>query len=894
MANWTAPIRIPRTKLLPPQLAEGTLHRAHLLQDLHQAVTTKRLMLLTAPAGAGKTTSMVALHAAHPELSFAWATLDEGDNEPNTFLQVLIAAIQTRVPEYGREVQHILDAAGKDSPDPLHLMGVMVNGMAMFMDAPFILVLDDLHRVEGQTIHRVLDYLLERMPPNVHVVLATRHDPPLRLAQLRARGQMAEFRLAALRFSIAEVTNLLNEVWTLGLSPADLQLVYERTEGWAAGLRLLTLSLPRLDSPRARASLIQHLSASHRFLFDYLIEEVLDQLEVAKRVFLLQTSILDELTPAVCNAVTQRRDAAVTLDALYRQNLFLVVRAAPDPFAEPTYTYHALFAQFLQKLLRQQPEMDLARLHMRAANAVSSPERRIHHLLAAEAWNEAAEAIIALGKTQCDREFVRPYIIEWMDRLPVTIRQRHYWLDLIKASYLRQRGHLSEAWQLCKATLPAAQASSDLPGELEALWILSFLVTEQPEPEWARRFSELVAERTDLLSPTRHTFYLMSRAFRALNQEGWPLAQQYFYDYIHAVRATEDPQVYYASAQQIAPVWLFADNGLPLIRQFDQNTLQLFGAEDGLLQAGPYARQGWIALLQGDLTTATELSQRASRIIRQVGSFAFIDLTADYVHLMVMVARSEFARLEAFVQEAESRLQKVETHRRNLNSYWLALWRAYWLQDRWEDAHLLIAKFVATLHEKEVAESPTIALLEGWQAHADKRPLLAEEKLVDAVRRHRRLRWIGTWGNAGVDLALFYLLENRPQEALVAWREAAAEMKKREMPGQPLFAGRKVIPVLELAVEADVYPEIARVSLSAFGVGTPPQKIPIPGTGETLTPREVEVLQLLMSGATNQQIADQLVITKRTAKAHLSNILQKLQVSSRTEAVARAHALSLL
>jgi DNA-binding CsgD family transcriptional regulator len=298
--------------------------------------------------------------------------------------------------------------------------------------------------------------------------------------------------------------------------------------------------------------------------------------------------------------------------------------------------------------------------------------------------------------------------------------------------------------------------------------------------------------------------------------------------------------------------------------------------------------------LQGNLAAAVELSQRAGHIIRQLGSFAFIDLVVDYVRLMVMVARSEFARLETFVQEAESRLQKVETQRTSLNRYWFALWRAYWLQDRWEDAQPVMSRFLASLDEIDRAKSPTIAMMEGWQAYANKQLLLAEEKLVETARRHRKLRWIGTWGNAGIDLAIFYLLENRPQEALAIWREAAAEMQKREMPGQPLFTGHKAIPLLKLAVKENVYPEIALISLDAFGESDAPRSIPLPGSSETLTPRETEVLQLLMTGATNQEIADQLVITKRTAKAHVSHILQKLQVASRTEAVARAHELSLL
>ncbi|MBX3000604.1 MAG: hypothetical protein KF893_18940 [Caldilineaceae bacterium] len=169
----------------------------------------------------------------------------------------------------------------------------------------------------------------------------------------------------------------------------------------------------------------------------------------------------------------------------------------------------------------------------------------------------------------------------------------------------------------------------------------------------------------------------------------------------------------------------------------------------------------------------------------------------------------------------------------------------------------------------------------------------AEEFLLAATRYHRERRWVGTWGHPGLDLALFYLLQERPQQALNAWRETAIEMQQREMPGLPLLTGRKIIPLLELAWRQEVYTAIAQVSLDAFGVGSAPRAIPIPNSDEWLTPREAEVLQLLLSGATNQQIADRLVITRRTAKAHVSNILQKLGASSRAEAIARAHELDL-
>lgn len=883
---------IPITKLRPPQLADHTLHRPQPIQELHRAVTSCRLTLLAAPAGAGKTTAVTTLHATFPQLPLAWVALDEGDDTPHAFVLLLVAAVQQVAPTYGLQVQQILEMGNPQEVDTLRLTGLLINEMAAKLDTPFLIVLDDLHRISDKEIYTALDYLLERLPPGVHLIITTRYDPPLRLAQLRARGQLAELRLADLRFSSDEVARLFQKMHHLDLTPVELELIQACTDGWPAGLHLLSLSMSRLESTERRSDFLRHLSTSQRYLFDYLIEEVLNQLHSRDREFLLQSAILDELTPRLCQSVTGQVDAALTLDRLYRQNLFLTLTDTADPLAEPTYRPHALFSQVLQKQLLQSGA-DVAQLHRRAADATSIPARRIHHLLAAAAWHEAAEAIIDLGRLQCEREFVHSDLIEWMEKLPASVRADHYWLDLIRANYLKQQGKITDAWQMAKAVYVAAQANEDTAAEFEALWTLVSYLTEQRETAWQERFEALVAARPDLLSPLRRCYYLMSRAWQTLYGQGWAAAQPYFFDYLQTAAATGHVQLYYSAAQHIGPQWFFTDQGIEPVRRFDQAALHLLREEEGLPQAGIYVRQAWIHLLQGNLPAVEPMAQRAGRIFRLMGNFAWMDLVVDWALLNGMIARSEVDRLETFVQAAEKRLSQVDTHRQHLPEYWLALWRAYWLQDRWEEAAAIRARLEAMADKRAQPSRSVLALLDGWQAYADERLSQAEEFLLAATRFHREQRWVGTWGHPGLDLALFYLLQERPQQALDAWRKTAIEMQQREMPGLPLLTGRKIIPMLELACHQDVYAEIAQVSLDAFGVGSAPRSIPIPNSDEWLTPREAEVLQLLLNGATNQQIADQLIITRRTAKAHVSNILQKLGASSRAEAIARAHDLAL-
>jgi LuxR family maltose regulon positive regulatory protein len=317
---WTSeqPIWLTQTKLQPPLPRSDVIPRPRLLAALRDGLTSRRLTLLSAPAGYGN-----------------WLTLDEGDNDPVIFLAYLVAALRRLNPACGATAQTLLS----DLPDPgaqaRRLVGVLVNDVMETLPDPFALVLDDLHLITEPTVYIALDYLLAHLPPQMHLGIATRHDPPLALARLRARGQLAELRAPDLRFTSDEATAFLNETLRLGLSSDDLVALQSRTEGWAVGLRLLSGSLDRIPTPAGRAAFIAHLAHTDRYVFDFLADEVLSRQSEAVRTFLLETSILPELTAPLCNAVTGRTDAAAILDDLDRRSLFCTA-APPRPRLSPT------------------------------------------------------------------------------------------------------------------------------------------------------------------------------------------------------------------------------------------------------------------------------------------------------------------------------------------------------------------------------------------------------------------------------------------------------------------------------------------------------------------------------------------------------------------------------
>ena len=319
-------------------------------------------------------------------LPAAWLSLDEGDSDPTRFLAYLISALQTVVPQVGKGALAALQAP---QPPPAEaILTAVLNDIAALPDR-FILVLDDYHAVDAPAVDQALAFLLQHLPPQMHLVIATREDPPLPLARLRARGQLVELRAADLRFTPAEAAAFLNQQMGLKLSPEEVAALEARTEGWIAGLQLAALSMQgRTDT----AAFVRSFAGSHRFVLDYLVEEVLLCQPERVRTFLLQTSILDRLSGPLCDAVTGQEDGSSTLEELERGNLFVV----PLDDSRQWVRYHHLFAEVLQaRLLRELPDRAPV-LHRRASewyerNAL--PSAAIRHALAAEDFERAAGLI---------------------------------------------------------------------------------------------------------------------------------------------------------------------------------------------------------------------------------------------------------------------------------------------------------------------------------------------------------------------------------------------------------------------------------------------------------------------------------------------------------------------
>lgn len=432
------------TKFFVRPARQKMVLRPRLLVRLNEGVSLgRKLTLISAPAGFGKTTLLsewvhdFRLHAAQVPKDenrisedvhhVAWLSLDEGDNDLVRFLIYIVAAMQTIAPNIGAGA---LAALQSPQPPPANaLLTALLNEIAALPNR-FILVLDDYHVIDAKTIDDALGFLLEHLPQQMHLVIASREDPDIPLALLRARDQLVELRAADLRFTLTEAADFINRVMGLNLSAHDIAALETRTEGWIAGLQLAALALqgylvqsqsdaiPGTQSRREQdiAGFINNFAGSHRYVLDYLVGEVLERRPEGERTFLLQTSILDRLCAPLCNAVTEQENGGETLEIFERSNLFVI----PLDDRRRWYRYHHLFAEVLQaRLMEQQPER-VQQLHLRASawyeqNGPASDA--IRHALAATDFEHAA-ALIELQVRAMYNSGMEAIWLGWVRALP--------------------------------------------------------------------------------------------------------------------------------------------------------------------------------------------------------------------------------------------------------------------------------------------------------------------------------------------------------------------------------------------------------------------------------------------------------------------------------------------
>lgn len=924
-----------RTKLRLPSTRPELVPRPRLQEQILQGLRGP-LTLVTAPAGFGKTT-LVAACLAGSEAPAAWLSLDQHDNEPERFLRYLAAALQGVEPSIGREAVQRLSAAQPVSPEAI--LTSLINDLDARIGgvgAPgMILALDDYQFISNQAVHEAAGFLLEHCPHGLHLVIATRSDPPLPLSRLRARGHIVELRAADLRFTESEAARFLNEVMGLRLDAESIALLEERTEGWIAGLQMAALSMrDRADVMR----FIQGFSGTNRYILDYLLEEVLASQPPEVQRFLLYTSILERVTAPLCEAILAEEggspspgQAEALLAYLERGNLFLV----PLDDERSWYRYHHLFADLLRsQLVRSVGEQGAARLHNRAADWFErhgATQDAIHHASLASD-DERIERLIGQNYIEIMNRGETSWVRYWMGKLSKEFIYQRPWLCLYEAFSRSWFGQVDEANTLLEQAACLLQCAAPSP-DTRAMqgyydYVKSRVTAMQGDTRRAIELCLAARENTPAdnlglqieISITLGYEYFLCGDF--LN------ARETFEEMIRtsaAAGAINNPVAAYCllARMQVLQGCLHEAEAIlqKAIRLLDETEGQSLGV-NGLVEAERAA----LLVERNEIEAAQEPLKQALEAIPLWGK------TDDLVLATLTSARAQLAQGDP--AGAENTLEKagqwVETRgifseARGLFEparvkLWLArgeraaAWR--WAEARvrsfaapdplrYEDepAHLALARVSIDRGEPGAAMG-LLASVEEAARSGGRQGRLVEILLLKALALQAAGEAEQAQRSLSESLALaapegfmrVFLDEGRPAEKLLArWAACAGQGPVPDYARQLLSAFAAEPRVLTAEVGDFPYPggpNGARLRPAWEGPHARPGAAA--GLVDPLSQRELEVLHLLATGSTNQQIADRLVVSRGTVKAHTASIYRKLDTANRTEAVARARQLGLL
>lgn len=859
----------PQTKILPPAARE-IVERPHLFDILRQGIHENRLTLISAPAGAGKTT-LVSAFLAEEAKSVAWLSLDELDNDPNIFSSAFIGALQKVDTACVATAANILHT--QQEPRLERLMTAIINDLIPL--GPVVIVLDDVHVLNHAGLLRAIDFLIEHIPEQVHVILVARYDPPLSLARWRARGELNELRLEGLKFTYEEIEHIINDQFRLKIDAVALGQIHRLTDGWAAGIRLIALSLARI-APEERPEYIRQIAGHNRHVFDLLADEVLNQESGNIRRFLLQTSILDELSPSVCNAVTGRTDAHSILDDLYRRNLFIrVVDEHQD-----IYRYHDLFREFLRRQVKLEMPDLLTELHRRAADAHPLRSRQIEHYIAANDWQNAVPLIGAAGKELIDHGNLSA-VEGWLNVLPPDEFDRHGWLLYLRGTLAYHRGKFSEALRLLELAESKFYEEDDSAGVFEA--IMMHNAANQTDEALDRQLEYVQRARPYVTSDIQQLYIDLLLSWAYLSNGKPQLAKQHFEAAFHLIQRMPD-RIGSMSYQIAGPIALVFDD--PGVLQYRLDSI--LRAADGknlVLNAAVCGTLAQVCLWKGDIQTAQKHLAECMRHWDTLGGAT--QLHAEFVMWKRMVLAWLYGSLyevEQVVQDAAN----AEGQMRHIEAQYA---RIMWCRNDLRPARAFISRM--SPFDEMAAEDTTRALYLSVAALLsitdDTFPEL-EPELLRAVQDQRGglFYFSHILYDLRITLAYCYLKCGLPVQAVEQVRAVLAEYGET-MPGRVAQEGAFIEPLLDLVLDEDpsCAETVTRIQ-AILSQSDEPQPITLDDTGDSLTPREVEVLKLIVAGASNQEIATELVIGISTVKTHVSRILQKLNVSSRTHAASVA------
>ncbi len=905
-----------QTKLYVPRLRPFLVPRHHLIEKLNQGLQQGcKLTLVSAPAGFGKTTLIadwglrISESEAIPKL--CWLSLDEGDNDLNSFLIYFIAALQTVEPDIGLEPLAALQSSGATNSDAVLM--ALLNEIAS-LPQPLALILDDYHVIESHSIDEALTFLLDHLPATLHLVITTRIDPALPLARLRGRGQLTELRVADLRFTHDEVATFLNQMMNLEISAENIAALGARTEGWITGLQLAALSLQERDPERV-TSFIQSFTGTHHHILDYLVEEVLQQQPPRLQSFLLQTSILTRLTGSLCEAVCafendspNHSDGHTLLNRLAKSNLFIV----PLDDERRWYRYHHLFADLLRFRLQQEQANMIPELHCRASKWHEEHgfiDRAIRHAIAADDLEQAARLVDEHSHPAHERGEVST-VRGWFELLPDEMVRSDPSLSIACAWNLFLNGQIGAVEDRLQdaETLLAKQTTSvkneqagELFGKISALRVILFGTQGKPRRgiELAQQLLEYIPEAN--LSWRGIVLLMLGGLFRDVGNI--TQASRSFAEAVTILQAAENSLAAVMAVERLVRVLVMQGQLVQAVEvcteMIDASTgPNVQGKQQVLISDMSRAIMSNVLYERNQLVDAEMYVRQGIKQAKRGGFFQSL-VFGQILLARILQARGDADGANMLLQAAIKSYQMNPTQwvHKAVTSCQVQLWLAqkeFDAASRWAQENSLNAK--VELNPKNEFEHFSLArvLITEGRAEPD------GKTLAKALELTKRLTLSAESAGRMGHLIELLILQALALDAQGNLDQALSCLERALVLAEPqgfvrifLDKGNPIIHLLKEAARRNIAAEYAIKLLNQIDTDSQsdtPSSILI----EPLSDRELEVLHLMAQDLSYREIANQIVVSLNTVRTHVKNIYSKLMVHKRSEAVAKARELNLL
>jgi LuxR family maltose regulon positive regulatory protein len=891
------------TKLHIPSTGKNLVHRSSLFEKLNEGVKRK-LIVISAPAGSGKTT-LLSDWISQFKISTAWYSIDKRDNDPVEFLSIVIAGIQTINKDVGKSSLELLES--QQSINTEYIVELLINDI-LTVERDFILVLDDFHLISSNEIFKIVTYILDNLPQQLHIAISTRSDPPLPIARLRSRNELIEIRSSDLNFTVNDISAFFNKKLKLGLSIDDLYLLEAKTEGWIAGLQLTALSMQGRTNMSAY---IRMIAGGNRYIMDYLIEEVLHVQSDEIKEFLLNTSVLNKLSGPLCDAVLQRNNSQLLLESLEKNNMFIV----PLDNERKWFRYHHLFADLLRKQLFQTQSEIISETHRQASKWYEQnylEDEAVDHALAAKDFERVVNLIMKQADTIWKRGDHAKFRL-WFEDLPNDLILSKPQLSILNAESLLTQ------WMIDPAEQSLQVAEQALNTNIQQNTGTS--VTERDQLSHSDKMmlrgrvaanrALIASYREDVPGIIKHS----NRALECLPEEEltWRSTVAITLGDANYIKG----DLITANRLQLEALEICKESGNPFLLLITNANLAVTLRQQGQLkqtleicqQQVLLARKnmmsqtvvvGWFLAIMGevlaelnDLEEAINHARKGVEITKRCGDVAM--LCKSYLCLIrILYSIGNMAVAEENIQILKniSRESYVTTNIKSMIEAWQA--RIWLAQDKLDVASEWVHNRKLDMHEEKLVlhedENKVVARIYLSQYQFDEASKLLNHMIKEAETGGR----INSMVEMLVIQALVLKNQGNTNEAIVTLEKA---LSMAEPFGFIRIFVDEGPPLVDLLTEildsktnvSQVYVKklLSAISLSKLIKKDDPMIDP-------LSNRELDTLKLIAENLSNQEIADKLFISLNTVKTHVRNILEKLYVANRSSAVIKAKELGII